>query len=281
MKLVDHFSYEEVRGFKFGKSLFGVPKLFSHIYFVDGLLIDTGHRRMTNDIFKTVENLDVQQIFITHYHEDHSGNIARLQQHFDCPVYASFQCCEIMKAPPPISLPQKLSWGDRPAFKKILPKSDFLKTENYNFQIIPIPGHAIDMVALFEPQRKWLFSADLFVSPYIAYFLEEESMLDQIHSIRKILQLDFDILLCGHNPQLKNGKAKLEKKLQFFEDFYEKVSIAYKRGYAPNQILKQLKIKEYWMMRILSNGHLCRLNMVKSVIRDLKRDNEKTKHQQF
>lgn len=277
MKITDRFTYEEVKGFKFGNSLFGVPKLFSHIYFVDGLLIDTGHRRMANEVFREVENLPVQQIFITHYHEDHSGNIAQLQQRFRCPVYASEKCCELMKAPPAISFPQKLSWGNRPAFKTLRPKSNFINTENYNFQLIPIPGHAIDMVALYEPNRKWLFSSDLYVSPYIAYFLEEESMLEQINSIRRILKLDFQILLCGHNPQFKNGKEKLKRKLDFFEDFFEKVANDFEKGYAPKQILKNLNIKEYWGMRILSNGKLSRLNMVKSVIRDLDREKKKIK----
>ncbi len=277
MNVIETFDFEEIKGFKFGKSLFGQPKLFSHIYFIDGLMIDTGHTKMASKIFHQVKDLPVKQIFITHHHEDHSGNIARMQSHFDCPVYASALCGEMMKSPPPISFIQKMSWGNRPPFKNIISKSSFIKTENYKFEIIPIPGHAVDMVALYEPNKKWLFSADLYVNSYIAYFLENESTLDQINSIKRILELDFDVMLCGHNPQFKNGKAKLKKKLLFLEKLFDDIAKLYEKNYSAEEIFKKLEFKEYWYVRILSNGNLSRLNMVKSVIRDIENEKRKVK----
>lgn len=272
MTIIETFDFEEIKGFKFGYSPFGKPKLYSHIYFIDGLMIDTGHTKMASKIFNHVKDLPVKQIFITHHHEDHSGNIARMQGHFNCPIYASKLCSEMMKSPPSISFAQKMSWGNRPAYKKIIPQSDFLETENYKFEIIPIPGHAVDMVALYEPKRKWLFSSDLYVNSYIAYFLENESTSEQIKSIKRTLELDFDVLLCGHNPQFKNGKAKLKKKLLFLEKFFELVSNLYEKNYSAEQIFKELKLKEFWYVRMMSNGHLSKMNMVKSVIRDIENE---------
>lgn len=277
MNVIETFDIEKIKGFKFGNSLFGKPKLFSHIYFIDGLLIDTGHTKMAAKIFNQVKDLPVDQIFITHHHEDHSGNIARMLSHFDCPVYASDLCSEMMKSPPPISFVQKMSWGNRPPFHNIIPKSDFIETENYKFEIIPIPGHAVDMVALYEPNKKWLFSSDLYVNSYIAYFLENESTLDQINSIKRILELDFDVLLCGHNPQFENGKEKLKKKLVFLEKFFEEISNLYEKNHLAEEVFKKLKFKEYWYVRILSNGQLSKLNMVKSVIRDIENEKRKVK----
>jgi len=277
MKIIEQFDFEEIKGFKFGKSLFGKPKLFSHIYFIDGLMIDTGHTRMASNIFDQVKDLPVKQIFITHHHEDHSGNIARMQNYFDCPVYASDLCCEMMKSPPPISFAQKMSWGERPAFNNLIPKSDFIETENYKFQIIPIPGHAVDMVALYEPTKKWLFTSDLYVNSYIAYFLENESTLNQINSIKRILELDFEVMLCGHNPQLKNGKTKLKKKLLFLEKFYEDVTKLYDKNYSAEQIFLKMELVETKSVKFLSNGHLSKMNMVKSVIRDIENEKVKTK----
>jgi len=269
MKIVDSFSYQEIKGFKFGQSIMGKPKLYSHIYYIDGMLIDTGHRRMGEDVLDLIKDLEVDKIFITHYHEDHSGNIYLLQKHFDCPVYASQLCSEIMKAPPRISLSQKMTWGDRPPFHTIIPIQRSIKTKKYKFEIIDIPGHAIDMVALYEPNNKWLFSADLYVNSYIGYFLKEESMIQQILSIKNILELDFDVLLCGHNPQFTRGKEKLTKKLKFLESFYNDVSSEYKKGKNAHQIFKSFELKEFKMVRYLSGGALSKMNMVKAVIRDL------------
>lgn len=269
MKIVETFTIENVLGFRFGSKPFGRPRMFSHVYYVDGLLIDTGHRNMSSEVFNHVKHLNVHQQFITHFHEDHTGNLPELQKHFNCPVYASSRCCEIMKDPPPISLAQKVFWGDRPSYDLLQAKADTIATENFSFKIIPIPGHAPDMVALYEPKKGWLFSADLYVNSYIGYFLKEENMLEQMQSIKKVLKLDFDVLFCSHNPQMEAGKDKLAEKLRFLEDFYESVAALHQKGYSATQIFKQLDLKEYWLVRLFSHGHLSKMNMVKSVINSL------------
>ena len=269
MTIKDAFTYEEILGYQFGYHPFKTPKMISHVYYIDKLLIDTGHSRMKKTVFNELKGLEVDQIFITHHHEDHTGNLAEFQDHFQCPTYSSELCKELMKSPPKISLSQQLIWGDRPANHKLISKENTISTEHYQFQIIPIPGHAIDMVALYEPNKRWLFSADLFVNTYIGYFLHNESTIDQINSIRTILELDFEVLLCSHNPQFKMGKERLKKKLKFLEKFYEQVEEEYQKNKDANKIFSALKLKEYWSVRFLSNGHLSKMNMVKSVIRDI------------
>jgi len=268
MKLTSSFQHQDVQGYKFGSNPFGRPKMYSHIYFVDGLLIDTGHRNMQQEVMGEITPLEVEQIFITHHHEDHSGNISSLRKHFNCPTYASSFCCEMMRQPPPISFAQKITWGNRPADFDLKPRDNFIETSNYFFEIIPIPGHAVDMVALYEKNKGWLFSADLFVGEYIKFFMRSESVSEQIESIKRILELDFEVLFCGHNPQMEGGKQKLKNKLQFFEDFYEKTATLYREGYSVNAIIKKMKIKRSWQIRLLSGGELSTLNMIKAVIRD-------------
>jgi len=260
MTITHTFQHEAVNGYKFGYSPFGKPKMYVHVYYIDGLLIDTGNSNA---------ELDVRQIFITHHHEDHSGNQNRLQQHFNCPAYASEACCELMKKPPKISLAQYIFWGNRPPNHQLIPHKASIHTDKYNFQIIPIPGHASDMVALYEPDKKWLFSADLYVHYYINYFMKNESVAQQIQSIKRILELDFEVLFCAHNPKFTGGKALLEKKLVFFENFYAHVSELYEKGYTAAQIFKQLNFKENRYIKFLSHGNLSKMNMVKSVIRDV------------
>ncbi len=265
------FKYNEVLGLKFGRSLIGIPKMFAHIYFVDGLLIDTGQSKLRKRIVKETSNLPVKKIFITHHHEDHTGNIDRIKEIHQCPVYAPKSCCEIMKKPPKLSLAQKLLWGDRKASHDLNPLDSEIKTDNFCFEIVPIPGHAPDMVALYEPNKKWLFSADLYINNYIGYILKDESMAEQIQSLKKVLQLDFKAMFCSHNPQFENGKQQLAKKLDYFESFFEDVATLYNKGHGPEEIFKDLNLKENRIVKTLSNGQLSKLNMVKSVIRDLEK----------
>lgn len=249
---------------------YGKPKMFSHIYFIDGMLIDSGHRNMQKEVLREVSDLDVEQIFITHHHEDHTGNIDAFQKHFQVPTYASSRCVEIMKRPPKISFAQWMTWGNRPPNFKLQIKEDYIQTENYRFELIPVPGHAVDMLALYESNQGWLFSADLWVNDFIRVFMRPESMKQQIESLKRVLELDFEVLLCSHNPQFKDGKSKVKKKLDFMEYFYQTVAEFHQKGFSPKEILKKMKLKEDWSIRILSGGALSTLNMIKSVIRDEK-----------
>tara|TARA_Y100001972_G_C7653501_1_gene328811 strand:- start:2176 stop:2619 length:444 start_codon:yes stop_codon:yes gene_type:complete len=147
MKDSRSYSFEDIQYFRFGYSPFGKPSYYTYIYFVDGLLIDTGQAKMRKEILHLTSELDVNQLFITHHHEDHAGNIEALGEQFNCPVYAPKMCCEIMKNPPPLSPAQRFVWGSRPAYDKLVPKDDQVVTPRYSFKLIPIPGHAKDMVA--------------------------------------------------------------------------------------------------------------------------------------
>ncbi|WP_456461598.1 MBL fold metallo-hydrolase [Reichenbachiella sp.] len=268
----DSFKYEEVLGLKFGYSPFGKPKLFTHIYYVDGLLIDTGPLKVRKQVLSSTLDLKVDKIFITHHHEDHTGNIHQLENLHNCKVYAPEMTCEIMKKPPKLSFIQKVVYGERRAHKTLIPVKDIIETKNFQFQLIPVPGHAYDMVCLYEPNRKWLFSADLYVNSYIGYFISNESIKEQIESTRKILNLDFDTMFCAHNPQLENGKDQLNKKLGFLETFFQKVKSLYLKGYSDSEIFSEMKLKENKLVKLLSGGQLSKLNMVKSVINDVEKN---------
>ena len=261
-------NYGEVQGYKLGYSPWGKTSLFVHSYFVDGLLIDTGQSNMRKEVLAFTKELPISQIVVTHYHEDHSGNLGAILSAQPCPAYASQRTCDILKNPPPISLVQHLVWGRQSANKQLAPIGNSLETERFKFNIIPIPGHAEDMIALHEPTQGWLFSADLYVNSYIVYFLHNESTREQIESIERVLKLDFDTLFCSHTPLLTGGREKLVKKLHFLQKFYDQVATFHQQGYPPKQIMKRMDLKERWATRLLSQGHLSRLNMIKSVIRD-------------
>ncbi|MGB3180787.1 MAG: MBL fold metallo-hydrolase [Cyclobacteriaceae bacterium] len=269
MTISERFEYEEISGFRFGYAPIGRPRMVSHVYYVDGLLIDTGHPWVRKEVLHAVRGLPIDQQFITHYHEDHTGNLAALQQHLDCPAYAPPLTCSIMQDPPPTNLAQLYTWGTRPTFRHLRPKTGSLYTGKYRLDLIPIPGHAPDMVALHEPDRGWLFSADLYINSYISFFINDESMLDQIRSMQRVLKLDFDVMLCGHNPQFDKPKEALRKKLAFFEEFFGRVKELHAKGLTATEIFKAMKLKEATMIKLASYGTLSKMHMVRSAIRDI------------
>lgn len=271
MKISKISSFESVKWIRGGSSPIGKPNLYVNVYFVDGLLIDTGQSRMKKAIKAYVSDLQLEQIFISHHHEDHTGNLDMIRSMQTLKAWGSAKCAEIMKAPPSLSIPQKIFWGPRKPTHIDVLQGNTLDTNNHSFEVIPIHGHAADMIGLYDRQRGWFFSADLFVNHYIAYFLDNESMADQITSIRGVLDLDFDIMFCAHNPQFENPKHKLKQKLQFLEDFYGKVAAKYHKGMNAAEIMKALGMKEQQTIKRLSQGKLSKINMVRAVIRDEKK----------
>lgn len=173
----------------------------------------------------------------------------------------------MMKNPPALSLAQKLYWGSRASYSELLPLEKTITTKHHSFEIIPVKGHAPDMIVLYEPDKKWLFSADLYINSRMGYFLESENIYEQITSIRKVLHLDFDTLFCSHNPQIEGGKAKLTAKLEFLESFVDDVSRLHRQGLTEKEIFKALRLNELKVIKLLSGGALSKMNMVRSVVR--------------
>ncbi len=275
MSLINTLNYEEVLGLQFQSGVRGVANMEVYVYYVDGLLIDTGQPKARQSVLQETAKLNIDQVIITHHHEDHSGNAPFIKDQHNCPIYASETCVELMKAPPEISPVQRLTWGDRPANTDLIALDrNEIKTANHTFSIVPVPGHAADMIALHEPERKWLFSADLFINSYISYFIYNESITAQIESLRRVLSLDFKVMFCAHNPKLETPRASLEKKLNYLESCYEEVRQLYERGLDERSIIKALKWKEMWLVRLASMGQLSRKNMIRAILRDLKASGE-------
>ncbi len=268
MKIAKSIQHEDIKGFKMGSIPFGKPKMYSYFYYIDGLLIDTGHSHMRSHAMEAVKDLPVEQIYITHHHEDHNGNLKAFQEKFKCPTYATAKCAELMKSPPKISFAQWLTWGKTDPNFEIQVEENVIETPRYKFELIHVPGHAPDMVCLYEREQGWLFSADLWVKEYIRYFMRSESMIQQIESLHKVLELDFEVLLCSHNPQFKDVKRLMREKVTFLEDFYGKAAKLYHQGHAAKAIFKQMGLKENKLIKFVSGGALSGLNMVKAVVRD-------------
>ena len=85
-----------------------------------------------------------------------------------------------------------------------------------------------------------------------------------------MVSLDFDHLLCCHNPVVKGEKVLLHQKIDHLEEHYAQVVYFYKKGQSSRQILKCIGAKERWFQYFFSGGNMCAINMVNSVIRGKK-----------
>lgn len=260
---------EDVKGFRF--SIFRLNRNLQtvYLYHLGNTLIDTAQSKSRDTVLEHISDLPVEQILLTHFHEDHTGNAAFLSRHFNAPVYAHPICAKMisdgLKIPP---LGALISGGVEKVQVHDLHDTEPVDAGKYKLQPIHTPGHTPDHYSYYVAEKGWLFSGDLYVADKIKYFSEEESMKQQIQSLEKLCALDFEVLFCSHNPKLKDGKARLLKKLQDFKDFYGNVIDLYQQGYDFNAILRKTGRKENTFYNVVTLGSFNAINMVKSVLRD-------------
>ena len=79
-------------------------------YVVRGVMIDSGFHRARRELLTAVDAFDVRGAIITHWHEDHAGNVHALAA-AGLPILARPDTTDILRAPPHIRLYRRVRWG--------------------------------------------------------------------------------------------------------------------------------------------------------------------------
>lgn len=268
MRLIKSRSFGDVNAYELGWSPLGHPMMTVYCYVADDLMVDTGQAHMRREVLDFAKAHHVQKIVLTHHHEDHSGNAAALKRVIGAPVYGHPITVLKMKSPFRIYPYQHYMWGkSAPLEMRPLPES--VETKNFALKAVHTPGHSKDHVVYHDRGRGTLFSGDLYLSDRIKYFRADEVISDQITSLRKVMRLDFDMLLCNHHPRSSNGKQHIAAKLQFLEDLYGGIGENFKKGYGVNRIFCEMALKEQQFVKWFCFGNVSMKNVVRSAVRSL------------
>lgn len=266
MKTIQKHTFGDVTGYELGYAPVGRPLMTVFCYVTGDVLMDTGQSHMRKTILDIADAHSVASVFLTHHHEDHSGNAAAIKAVREIPVFAHPETCEKLVGPYRIFPYQRWIWGPNTPVAATPFPGDFFEQGRLKFQAVHTPGHSRDHTSYLEVNHGWLFSGDLYLGDRIKYFRADEKIADQIASLKKILAYDFDALFCGHRPRVKKGKKCLTAKLRFLEDFYGSVSKLADQGLDDRTIMRVLKLKEQWLVRMMCFGNVSMRNMVRSAM---------------
>src|SRR2546430_5635153 len=158
------------------RTVLGRAIYWTGVYLIDGLLVDSGPPNLAHDVRRLVSNLAVRQCVTTHHHEDHSGNHGLLAAELRItPLAHAIGVSRLAVADTHPQLYRRVAWGARPPVPAAS-LGEGLETSRFRFRVIHTPGHATDHVALFEPERGWLFSGDLYLAPRLRYLRADEDV---------------------------------------------------------------------------------------------------------
>ncbi|MFB6467869.1 MBL fold metallo-hydrolase [Cytobacillus sp. Hz8] len=266
-----NFTRETKNGVQMGNGTiaFQGVKLNVHCFAFDGVLIDTGAKSLEMEFHNFFHELELDQVVITHFHEDHTGCAAYLQKEYSLPIYMSDIKLEYCKRKADYPMYRKWFWGKRPPFHaEKIGKTFTSRTATWD--VIETPGHAIDHLAFLNRETGQLFTGDLYCQEKTKVTLREESIPTIMESLAKVLAYDFEEVFCCHAGYLKEGRKALERKLNYLQELDGKIIKLYEQGTPAGKISETLFPKKYPII-YFSSGEWDSLHIVNSIINEHKK----------
>ena len=121
-------------------------------------------------------------ILVTHHHWDHTGGIAQLREAF----------------------PKVKVYGSKDAPVDQVLDAGMFELLGLKVEVLAIPGHTLDHLALHFVEQKWLFSGDTLFSAGCGKVFEG-TYAQMFDSLKALIDLPADTkLFCGHEYTLAN-----------------------------------------------------------------------------
>ena len=167
-------------------------------------IVDTGVGNRANPIFPQLAELgvmpeNIKQVIITHAHHDHAMGTFLILEQANPRVYVHEDDTKYIAS----------SFGE--ALVKVV-EGDTIDTAIGSFEVYLTPGHTNGSMCLYNSDKKILISGDtVFPDGYYGRYDGESGSLDaMINSLKKLTELDCEIMLPGHgSPVFQDANSHI------------------------------------------------------------------------
>ena len=171
-------------------------------------IIDPGPRNEahTQALLDATKGERVTHILVTHTHNDHSPNTARIKAATGATVYAE----GAHRASRPRYESETISsesGADRDFVPDVILKDgDVVAGDGWALEAVTTPGHTANHMAFAWPERKLMFIADHVMGWSTSIVAPPDgSMIDYMASLEKLTHRAEDLYLPGHGPEIRNA----------------------------------------------------------------------------
>ncbi len=263
---VEHFG--NIRKFLMARTLAGRGLYFTAAYLVDGIMIDTGCAYTVSELVQALNGTRVDRIVNTHSHEDHVAANAALQAKYGAEIFAHPAALPVLAAPQRQHLRpyQLVMWG-RPAPSNGAPIGETVQGDRHRFEVIYTPGHSPDHISLYERDRGWLFTGDLYIGGRDRALRADYNIWQIIESLKKLAVLNVETIFPGSGTIRENPGQELRDKIAYLEDTGTQVLELHRKGWSRRKIRLKLLGPEM-NIAYYTLGHFSGRNLVRSYIED-------------
>src|SRR6478672_4053096 len=231
-------------------------------YLVRGVLVDCGFHAARKEMDAILDRERPRGLLITHYHEDHAGNVERVARR-GIPIAASTETLAKMRSPAPIRAYRRVTWGSAPPLRS--PVTPF---ESARWTLVAAPGHCPDHHIVWDATDGTLFGGDLYlgVKVRIAHPGEDPRLLAK--TLRRVAALGPTRLFDAHRGFVRNPAPLLEAKADWTEETIAAIERRIRAGTSNAAIVRELFGGES-MPGYFSGGDYSRTNFVRAVRRGM------------
>ncbi len=201
------------------------------------VLIDTGHIASTQETFQKlhahgVVPSDLVGIVNTHAHLDHFGGNRAFRNETAAPLLCSPQTAQFFADHNNEAMwlhPYEQShWPQlhEPFVQadRLLHAGEEIRLGEHRFQVIAVPGHAPDMIALFQPDTQVLVCSDAMVLGDCTVMNTQvwpDALEQAIDSLKRLRSLDARVALPGHGPVITDVNDNIDAVLTILRKLKE------------------------------------------------------------
>ena len=135
----------------------------------------------------------------------------------------------------------------------------------YRYQVICTPGHSPDHICLYEQERGWLFTGDLFVGGRDRALRAGYDIWQIIASLKRVAALPLARLFPGSARVRDNPHQALTEKIAYLEETGRRVLDLSQQGLDVGAIARQLFGGPMWI-ELITAGHFTRSWLVRSYL---------------
>ena len=222
--------------------------MWVYAYQIEDVVFDAGCANAIDELRAFKRTNPVNRVVVTHNHEDHFGGCSAFLP--EAEVFAGSVTLQSVREP--YQLPEffRFVWGQPPPVKEAqcLDESTIV-VGDYHFEVVDLSGHCEEMIGFWEPQRRWLFSADAVPLPSRKQMaMPEENIPKMIMRMEEISDMHVEVLFDGHRGPIENPKKHIETRISFLTNLHQQIQRMADEGKSLVEIKEVLRFPEPWYL---------------------------------